>query len=295
MTKEKQQILYQRSKIVLFLKKTLVILQSLLPKSWYNLFYKFSFRIYRTLIRTSYFRFCLYYKIKGNKEKFKEARTIYKIMPYSLVGSAGLSQTYNLVARVIKDNLKGDLVECGVAQGGCSALMALRAFENNENGRKIWLFDSFEGLPEPGAGDFLKGIKSAGSFIRPLKKGSCLGTYTEVEKLFFSKFKINKKNVRMIKGWFQNTLPEYKNKIDKISLLRIDADWYEPTKCCLDNLYDNVIDKGFIVIDDYGTCFGAKKALDEFLEKKNLFVELVHDGRGGCYFQKPAEPNSKSY
>ncbi|MBU4510223.1 TylF/MycF family methyltransferase [bacterium] len=80
---------------------------------------------------------------------------------------------------------------------------------------------------------------------------------------------IDKKNIKMIKGWFQNTLPEYKNKIGKISLLRIDADWYESTKCCLENLYDNVIDEGFVVIDDYGTCFGAKKALDEFLEKKN--------------------------
>lgn len=293
--KERKQQIYKRSRVVLFFQKILVILQSLLPKSWYNLFYKFTFRTYKALIRITYFRFCIYYKIRGNKEKLKEAKTVYEVMPYSLVGPAGLSQTYNLVAEVIKDNLRGDLVECGVAQGGCSALMALRAFENRKNGRKIWLFDSFEGLPEPSAGDFLKGIKSAGNFIRSLKKGSCLGTYTEVEKLFFSKFKINKKNVRMIKGWFQNTLPEYKNKIDKISLLRIDADWYEPTKCCLDNLYDNVIDKGFIVIDDYGTCFGAKKALDEFLEKKNLFVELVHDGRGGCYFQKLAEPNSKSY
>lgn len=292
MTKEKQEVLYQRSKIVLFFKKILIKLQLLLPRRWYNLFYKFSFRIYKTLIRTAYFRFCLYYKIKGNKEKLKETRTVYKVMPYSLVGSAGLSQTYSLVARIIKNNLQGDLVECGVAQGGCSALMALKAFENNREGRKIWLFDSFEGLPEPTAKDFRNGIK--GDFIRPLSKGSCLGTVKQVEDLF-ARLGIDKKNVKIVKGWFQKTLPEYKNKINKISLLRIDADWYKSTKYCLESLYDKVVNKGFIVIDDYGTCVGAKKALDEFLEKKNLFVELVHDGRGGCYFQKPAKPNPKSY
>ncbi len=281
--KEKKQQIYKRSRAVLFFKKVLFILQSVLPKSWYNLFYKFTFRTYKTLIRIAYFRFCIYYKIRGDEEKFKEAKTIFKVMPYSLVGSAGLSQTYNLVAEIKKNNLKGDLVECGVAQGGSSALMALKAFENCKNGRKIWLFDSFEGLPEASGKDFKNGDK--GDFIRPLDKGSCLGTIEQVERLF-SKLGIDKKNVIMIKGWFQETLPEYKNKINKISLLRIDADWYESTKCCLDNLYDNVIDEGFIVIDDYGTCFGAKKALDEFLTKKKLQVRLIHDGRGGCYFKK---------
>lgn len=281
--KKRGQQIYRRSRVVLFFKKILVILQSLLPKSWYNLFYKLTFRTYKTLIRIAYFRFCIYYKIRGDKEKFKEAKTIFKVMPYSLVGSAGLSQTYNLVAEIKKNNLKGDLVECGVAQGGCSALMALKAFENRKNDRKIWLFDSFEGLPEPSAKDFKNEDK--GDFIRPLNKGSCLGTIEQVERLF-SKLGIDKKNVIMIKGWFQETLPEYKNKINKISLLRIDADWYESTKCCLENLYDNVINEGFIVIDDYGTCFGAKKALDEFLEKKGLKVKLIHDGRGGCYFKK---------
>lgn len=281
--KKREQQIYKRSRAALFFKKILVILQSLLPKSWYNLFYKFTFRTYKTLIRIAYFRFCIYYKIRGDEEKLKEAKTIYKVMPYSLVGSAGLSQTYNLVAEIIKNNLKGDIVECGVAQGGSSALIALKAFENNKNDRKIWLFDSFEGLPEPSAKDFKNGDK--GDFIRPLDKGSCLGTIEQVKRLF-SKLGIDKKNVRMIKGWFQETLPEYKNKINKISLIRIDADWYESTKCCLENLYDNVIDDGFIVIDDYGTCFGAKKALDEFLAKKKLQVRLIHDGRGGCYFKK---------
>lgn len=282
---KKQEQIYKRSQIVLFSKKILVILQSLLPNRWYELFYKFTFRIYKTLIRIVYFRFCIYYKIMGDKKRLKEAKTIFKVMPYSLVGSKGLSQTYKLVAEIIENNLKGDLVECGVAQGGCSALMALKAFENSKNGRKIWLFDSFEGLPESSADDFLNGIRSAGNFIRSLKKGSCLGRYEEVENLFFSKLKINKKNVRIIKGWFQNTLPWYKNKIGKISLLRIDADWYKSTKCCLENLYDKVINEGFVVIDDYGTCFGAKKAVDEFLEKKKLSVKLIHDGRGGCYFK----------
>jgi len=93
--------------------------------------------------------------------------------------------------------------------------------------------------------------------------------------------------VFMVAGWFQDTLPEYKNKIGEISFLRIDGDWYESTKCCLENLYDNVVTGGYIFIDDYGSVIGCKKATDEFLENRKLNVELMLDDRGGCYFVKP--------
>lgn len=285
MPKLEEQV-YKRSWVVLFFKKILVGFHFILPKSWYRVFYNFTFQTYKTIVRLTYFRFYLYYKIKGDERGAEKIKTIYKIMPYSLVGSKGLSQTYDLATKIIKDNLRGDFVECGVAQGGCSALMALVAFENDGNGRKVWLFDSFEGLPKPTGKDFSKKKKSLGNFIRPLTEGSCLGTYEEVQKLLFSKLKINKENVKMIKGWFQDTLSHYKDKINEISLLRIDADWYESTKCCLENLYGNVINGGFVIIDDYGTCFGAKKALDEFLAERRISAKLIHDGRGGCYFQK---------
>jgi len=284
MEKTQEQI-YKRSQIVLFFKKILAILQSLLPKKWYDSFYRFIFRIYKTIIWIDYFRFRLYYKIKGDKKRFKKVKTIHRVMPYSLVGIPGLSQTYDIAIEIEKNNIGGCFVECGVAQGGSSALMALVAHDYKKN-RKIWLFDSFEGLPESTEKDYDEKEQSTGKHISPLEKGFCLGAYQKVEKLLFSKFGLNKKNVFMIKGWFRNTLPKYRNKIDKISLLRIDADWYESTKCCLENLYDNVIEGGFIIIDDYGTCFGAKKALDEFLEKKKLSVKLAYDGRGGCYFKK---------
>lgn len=92
----------------------------------------------------------------------------------------------------------------------------------------------------------------------------------------------------MIKGWFDETLPKYKAEINPISILRIDADWYESVKCCLDNLYDNVLPgSGYIIIDDYGSCYGAQKAVDEFLNNRGVKVDLIPDGRGGCYFIKP--------
>ena len=98
--------------------------------------------------------------------------------------------------------------------------------------------------------------------------------------------KVNKENTMIKKGWFQNTLPEIKDKIGPIAILRLDSDWYESTKCCLDNLYDNVIQGGYIVIDDYGCWEGCKRAVDEFLEKRNMKINLIKIDNSGVYFKK---------
>jgi O-methyltransferase len=280
--------LYKRSLPIRMAKRLLLLSKSILPKKYYNLFYKIPLKGYKALVRLAYLRFVIYHTLAGNKEEAEKCKLIYRVMPYSLVGSLGLAQTYDAVKEVIKNNIEGGFVECGVAQGGSSALIALVAFKGNgnEEGRKLFLFDSFEGLPDPTEDDFLEKEKSAGDFIRPLEKGSCLGTHEQVENLFLNKLGIEQENIEMVKGWFEDTLPGAKERINNISLLRIDADWYESTKCCLENLYDKVSDNGIIIIDDYGTCHGAKKALDEFLSKRELNVKLEHDGRGGCLFRK---------
>jgi hypothetical protein len=205
-------------------------------------------------------------------------------MPYSLVGWRGLEATFEVVLKVQNEGISGSIVECGVAQGGAAALMALLEAEAG-NHRRIWLFDSFQGLPEPTGDDFIRG--ATGRHVRPLLKGSCLGTYEQVTDLLFRRFRLNRNNIFMIKGWFQDSLPVYRDKIGSIALLRIDADWYDSVKRCLENLYNQVVPGGYVIVDDYASCFGAQKALDEFLCSRNLQVDLLPDGRGGCHFIKP--------
>ena len=91
----------------------------------------------------------------------------------------------------------------------------------------------------------------------------------------------------MVKGWFQDSLPSHSSEIGDVSVLRIDADWYDSVRCCLESLYDLVVPRGFVIIDDYGSCFGARKAVDEFMASRAIAVSLVPDGRGGVHFQKP--------
>jgi len=210
--------------------------------------------------------------------------SIFSIMPYTLVGASGLEATYDAVYEAQRRRLPGSLVECGVARGGSAALMAIVAARFG-NRRRIWLFDSFEGLPEPTSDDFLEG--RTGLHIRDLPEGSCLGKLEDVNDLLFNKIRLDRNNITTVKGWFENTLSQHVNEIGGIAVFRIDADWYESVKCCLDTFYKNVVPGGYIIIDDYGSCYGAKKAVDEFLITHNLRVRLIPDGRGGCCFVKP--------
>jgi hypothetical protein len=212
----------------------------------------------------------------------------WKVYPYTMSGYRRLSNVYELSKKIEIEKINGVFVECGVWRGGCAAVMAYVA-KKARSGRKIWLFDSFKGLPEPTKEDGLiakdyANNKTEGK-LETIEK--CVGTLDEVKEVFFEVLGINSENVVIQKGWFQDTLPRAKEKIGGIAILRLDGDWYESTKCCLENLYENVIVGGYVIIDDYGHWEGAKKALDEFFANRNIKAELIKIDYTGAYFKKP--------
>ena len=87
-------------------------------------------------------------------------------------------------------------------------------------------------------------------------------------------------------GWFQDTVPIASDKIESISLLRLDGDWYESTKVCLENLYDLVTEGGVIIVDDYGAYEGCKKAVDEFLLSRKLSPYLNEIDKEAIFWVK---------
>jgi len=208
------------------------------------------------------------------------------VLPYTMVGRKGLIVTYKLAQKTYKDNLQGCLVECGVARGGCATLMIIASHDT----KSVWLFDSFEGLPEPTTEDgVLRKPRGKDKSSWDLAKGYCLGIQEEVEDLLFNKFEFSRDKVHLVKGWFQDTLPVYKDKVGDIAVLRVDGDWYESTKCCLGNLYDNVVDGGYVILDDYALV-GCRKAVDEFFGNRGEDMpKVVLDGRGGGWFRKMAK------
>lgn len=211
----------------------------------------------------------------------KKLRLILKVKPYTMISYLRLSNAYCLAKLAEENGSRGAFVECGVWKGGCVALMGFVA-EQAKSGRKIWLFDSFEGLPAPGKKD----TADKDGVSPEDHTNKCIASMEDVEKIFFSILKLNRKNIVIRKGWFENTIPGAEKEIGPIAILRLDADWYESTKGCLDNLYDRVISGGYVIIDDYGFWEGCKKAVDEFLERRKLNVNLINIDKEGVYFQK---------
>ena len=105
-------------------------------------------------------------------------------------------------------------------------------------------------------------------------------------------------HTELVKGWFEDTLQNYKDLIGPIAILRIDGDWYSSVRCCLDNLYDSVVQNGFIILDDYYAYDGCAVATHAFLGERMLphRIESVHgfaegyDVLEGALFRKGATP-----
>lgn len=195
-----------------------------------------------------------------------------KVSKHTGVDVPRLKTLWVLSRKVDQLGIQGDIVECGVWNGGTAGVMASASRQSN---RHFWLFDSFQGFPKPTEKDF------PGDSI---SEGEWQGNPFSVLNLF-RKLSIDLSRVHIVPGWFKDTLPS--RAVNSIALLHIDADLYESVKCCLENMYERVVPGGFVVLDDYGFWPGCRRAVDEFLNDRCLEVLLVASDCTGYWFQKP--------
>ncbi len=201
------------------------------------------------------------------------------IKPYTMCSKPRLRGLYQAVQYVIDRDIQGDIVKCGTARGGSAALMGLTLNQLRSN-RTLWIYDTFEGLPEASKAD--PDYEIAQHFT-----GECRGEISQIEE-FFKQCGIWERS-KLVKGLFQETLPS--SNIKKIAVLHLDGDWYESVKTCLDNFYDLVTPGGVIQIDDYGHWAGSRKAVNEFLHERCIPHKLRYLDYTGRQFIKPFSDN----
>lgn len=151
--------------------------------------------------------------------------------------------------------------------------LALRELQDS---RTLWVFDTFEGIPPPTMDD-------PDHEIAKLYTGAFRGDLEEVQALFQSLGILTQ--AKLIKGLFQDTMP--RSEVGAIAVLHLDGDWYESVKVCLDHLYDRVSPGGVIQIDDYGHWEGARKAVDEFMQTREIRAPFRCLDYTGRQFVKP--------
>ena len=199
-----------------------------------------------------------------------------KVRPYSLVLPARLGALYQLCVEIDRRLVPGDIVECGTCNGGSAGVLGY-ASRQSWRSRDLWLLDSFQGLPAPTEEDGAKAQDCHGAW-----RGS-----EESVREILKALEIQDTRLHIIEGWFQETLSAV--QVEKIALLHIDADLYTSVKLCLDGFYDRVEPGGFVVLDDYGSWEGCRKAFEEFVSQRELNVDLVRVDNGGRYFEKPRQ------
>ena len=204
-----------------------------------------------------------------------------------------LYNSYQLSVECIKNKIPGDFVECGVAIGAQVAAMAYACQQFNAE-KRIHLFDSFEGIPlasnndtqQPGIGAITHNVNVASLDDLLVSSGITAHSIGQVKGMM-THWGIHAHRLVYHQGWFQNTLPVDIKNIEQISLLRLDGDLYESTKVCLEYLYPKISKGGYIIIDDFGTLDGCRKAVLEYLAQHNISPRIVpiSGGLGPVYWQ----------
>ncbi len=195
----------------------------------------------------------------------------------TMIGVLRMRNLRQLCEEVIKNDIPGDLCEAGVWRGGACIYMRgiLEAWE--ERTRKVFVADSFKGLPPPNAKDY------------PVDAGDVQHTYkkiavpkNEVIENFFN-YNLMDDRVVFIEGWFKDTLPTA--PIDTLSVLRLDCDMYESTTQVLENLYPKLSVGGYCIIDDYNLP-PCVKATEDYREERDITTEIHQIDGHGVYWQK---------
>jgi O-methyltransferase len=209
------------------------------------------------------------------------AGILQKCHNFTLTSQHRMYALYKAVEYVVNSGLQGDFIECGVWRGGSSMLIALTLLKMGQTHRKIYLYDTFEGMTEPTKDDISK-KENAQEIWRKCQRENhndwCFSAISDVRRNMLSTG-YPENNIFLIKGKVEDTIPS--TIPSNVALLRLDTDFYGSTKHEMIHLYPLLVQKGVLIIDDYGYWAGARKAVDEYFVSNNIHILLDRiDGTG---------------
>lgn len=217
-------------------------------------------------------------QLKASREegKFIDEGLKNLVFAHSMIGRKRMDNLEFCLREVIKNKIPGDVIECGVWKGGAAIFMkgVLEAFGVTD--KKVWVADSFEGLPVPSHPKSKVDVSK--------NKVPTLAIALEEVQRNFEKYDLLDENISFLKGWFCDTLPGI--DAGQFSLIRLDGDLYESTMDALEALYHKLSPGGFIIVDDYGALPECRQAVDEFRETKHIVEKMHQIDWAGVYWQK---------
>ena len=196
---------------------------------------------------------------------------------HTMVGLERLRNLRRLVGQILRDGTPGDLLEAGVWRGGASIYMRALLAAHAVSDRRVWVVDSFAGLPPPNETDF---PADRGDRLHEI---DYLAVPLEEVRRNFQKYGLLDSQVEFVPGWFKDTLPI--TPVRQLAILRLDGDMYESTMQCLQSLYGRVARGGFVIIDDF-SLLPCRQAVETFREQNEISDPLTSIDGMAVFWQR---------
>jgi O-methyltransferase len=214
------------------------------------------------------------------------ASALFRCRRYTMTSPTRCKHLWNICKEVLDEGIQGSFVECGVWRGGSAGIMGL-VLKHSGASRTLHLFDSFEGLPEPTAKDGAyaaeySGGRASGALVSVDQGRSSL---SQVQDFLLNQLWLEPSLVRFHAGWFQETIPAAAPQFGPIALLRLDGDWYESTRICLDFLYPLLSPGGVLILDDFYAWEGCARAVEEFRLRNGITSEIRRIDRDAAFWR----------
>jgi O-methyltransferase len=194
----------------------------------------------------------------------------------TMIGRKRLDNLHQCVETVLREGIPGDLIETGVWRGGSCIFMAGVLAAHGVRDRRIFVADSFRGLPEPDPERY------------PADRGV---TWHEHEELAVSRAEVEKNfrrygllddHIVFLEGWFKDTLPTA--PIERLAVLRLDGDMYESTMDALTSLYPKLSPGGYCIVDDY-RIDECQKAIHDYRRQHGITAPMLEIDWSGAFWR----------
>ncbi|MGI9474227.1 MAG: TylF/MycF/NovP-related O-methyltransferase [Rubripirellula sp.] len=214
--------------------------------------------------------------------------TIIRVKDYTMTSMERLHGLCEAVRYITSARIEGDIVECGVWRGGSMMAIADMLKKQGDTSRDLHLFDTFSGMSDPTENDVTVHGETAETLMEVESKADatsvwCVSNLKDVQDHMAS-VGYPESQIHYYEGMVEDTIPA--GAPGKISLLRLDTDFYESTRHEMEHLFPRLADGGVLIVDDYGHWAGAKRAVDEYFESHGIALmlnRLDYTGRIGIW------------
>jgi O-methyltransferase len=197
------------------------------------------------------------------------------ITNYTMLDLERIKSLWRLINDINHRRIKGDIVECGSYKGGSSAVLRM----GMGPGRKLWIYDSFKGMP---------GTCELDGEVAKKYVGTCLASKGDVLEILRDTGARSDEFV-IVEGLFEDTFQ--KELPEQVALLHCDADWYDSVSIVLESFYPLISEGGCVILDDFGFWEGCRRAFYDFCQKQGERPLLERVGITQAFWIKAKEHN----